>query len=170
MIRGVIFDLDGTLADTLEDIARSVNFALEAHGEPSHPLGDYPNFIGGGAENLIRKALREDRRDLVAAILQTYREHYAEHMLDHSAPFEGIPAVLDALTQSGFKLAVLSNKPDAPTRRMCSAMFSRWSLHPIFGERSGIARKPDPTSALECAQLMGLQPSQCLFVGDSAID
>lgn len=170
MIQGVIFDLDGTLADTLEDIARAVNFALEHHGEPTHPLADYPKFIGGGAENLIRKALREDRRHRVEELLATYRAYYAEHMLDHSRAFEGVPELLEALLARGLKVAVLSNKPDAPTRRLVNALFSQWPLSPVFGERSGIPRKPDPTSALEVAQLMSCDTRSLMFVGDTGID
>lgn len=170
VLDGVIFDLDGTLADTLEDIARSVNHALKAHGEPEHPLPAYRELIGAGAENLIRKALREDRRYRTAEVLATYRGHYAEHLLDHSRPFKGIEALLDALVARKKKLAVLSNKPDAPTKRLVDALFAKYPLSPVFGERAGIPRKPDPTSALEVARLMNVAPERCAFVGDSAID
>lgn len=170
MIEGVIFDLDGTLADTLEDIARSVNHALQFHGEPVHPLPAYRDLIGAGAENLIRRALREDRRYRTAEILATYRGHYSQHLLDHSRPFAGIEALLQTLIARGTKLAVLSNKPDAPTKRLVDALFSKYPFSPVFGERAGIPKKPDPTSALEVARLMGCKPERCVFVGDSAID
>lgn len=170
MIDAVIWDLDGTLADTLEDIALSVNHALKMHGEPDHPLPRYRDMIGAGAENLIRRALREDRRYRTAEVLATYRGHYAEHLLDNSRPFPGIEAVLDALVARKKKIAVLSNKPDAPTKRLVDALFSKHPFSAVFGERAGIPKKPDPTAALEVARLMGCKPERCLFVGDSAID
>lgn len=169
-INAVIFDLDGTLADTLLDIARSVNHALVAHGEPDHPLPAYRDMIGAGAENLIRRALREERRYRTAEVLATYGGHYSEHLLDHTRPFAGIYALLDVLVQRGVKLAVLSNKPDAPTKRLVDALFAKYPFSPVFGERAGIPKKPDPTSALEVARLMNSKPERCLFVGDSAID
>lgn len=170
MIDAVIFDLDGTLADTLEDIARSVNHALLLHGEPVHPLPSYRDLIGAGAENLIRRALREERRYRTAEVLATYRGHYSEHLLDHSRPFPGMEALLTELIARKKKLAVLSNKPDAPTKRLVDALFSKYPFASVFGERAGIPKKPDPTSALEVARLMNVTPSRCAFVGDSAID
>ncbi|MBX5483225.1 MAG: HAD family hydrolase [Myxococcaceae bacterium] len=166
----VIFDLDGTLADTLDDIADATNAALRASGQPEHPRDRYKLFVGAGVENLARAALPPDRMDLVADVVRGFREHYSAHIVDRSRPFPEIPAALDALVARGIRMAVLSNKVDALTKRIVGVCFSKWPIDPVFGERAGVPKKPDPAAALEIARHWGRDPSRIAFVGDTGID
>lgn len=165
-----LFDLDGTLVDSLADIAAAMNHTLAAHGLPTHPLEAYRRFVGEGVRRLVERALPRERLELAETILADYQRRYAEHLLVHTAPFPGIAQLLDALAARGLAVAVLSNKPDGATRRIVQALFSSWRLEPVHGERPHVPRKPDPTAALEIARVLGVEPGRCLFVGDSAID
>lgn len=165
-----LFDLDGTLVDSLADIGGAVNHALASHGLPVHPIEAYRSFVGEGVRRLVERALPVGQLELATTVLVAYRRHYAEHLLVHTAPFPGIAALLDALVARGLRLAVLSNKPDDATRTIVRALFSRWSPEPVHGERPGVPRKPDPTAALEIAGALGVEPERCLFIGDSGID
>lgn len=169
-IKAAIFDLDGTLVDSLADIGGAMNRALAHHGLPTHPVDAYRLFVGDGVQKLAERALPRDRQELKEPVLAEYRRYYAEGLLDRTQPFPGIEGLLDGLTERGVALAVLSNKPDPATRRIVTHFFSRWPLKAVFGERAGVPRKPDPTAALEIARAVGAQPDECLFVGDSAID
>lgn len=166
----VIFDLDGTLADTLDDIADAMNAGLLALGQPTHGRDDYRAFVGEGVVNLARAALPSDRQDLVDQAVAQFRQHYAQHIVDRTRAFPDVPAMLDALAAKGLKLAVLSNKIDSMTRRIVDLCFARWSLEPVFGERAGVPKKPDPQAALEMAQVLGVAPARIAFVGDTSID
>ncbi len=166
----VIFDLDGTLADTLEDIADAMNASLLSLGQPTHSLGAYRRVVGAGIENLARDTLPADRQELVAQAVAGFRSHYSAHIADTTRPFPEVPAMLDALVQRGLKLAILSNKIDAMTKHIGELCFGRWKFDVIFGERPGVPRKPDPTAALEIAALLKVAPERTLFVGDTAID
>lgn len=168
--RALIFDLDGTLADTVEDIAAAVNRALVHHGAAPHPLSAFRDFVGAGAENLLARALGEGSPLPLAEVLATYREFYAEEMFSRSRPFPGVEALLEALLSCGHALAVLSNKPHPATVRMVEGLFGRFRLEPVFGERPGVPRKPDPRAALEIAARLHCPPEACLFVGDTGID
>ncbi|MBM4379258.1 MAG: HAD family hydrolase [Deltaproteobacteria bacterium] len=165
-----IFDLDGTLADTVEDIAAAVNRTLVHHGAAPHPLAAYRDFVGAGAENLITRALGAGSPLSAAEVLSTYRQVYAEEMFRRSRPFPGVEPLLEGLLARGHPVAVLSNKPHAATVRMVEVLFGRFQLAPVFGDRPGVPRKPDPQSALEVASLLGRAPAECLFVGDTGID
>jgi phosphoglycolate phosphatase len=166
----IIFDLDGTLADTLQDIALSMNAALAALGQPQHQEPHYRTLVGEGVTTLARRALPADREDLVPAALAHFRAHYAAHLLDHTRPYPEIPSLLDALAQRGLPQAILSNKLDPMTQDIVSGCLGRWRFHPVFGERPGVPRKPDPTAALEIAMALGTKPARTLLVGDSAVD
>lgn len=166
----VIFDLDGTLADTLEDIADSMNEALSQLAQPAHPREAYRDMVGEGVVNLARNALPPGREELVEEAVTRFRAHYAAHIVDHTRAFPEVPAMLDALAARGVKLAVLSNKIDAMTRRIVERCFSKWQFDAVFGEREGVPRKPDPTSALEIAAMLRVAPARCAFVGDTWID
>jgi phosphoglycolate phosphatase len=168
--RGVIFDLDGTLADSLEDIASAMNRTLEAHGFPAHPLSAYRTFVGEGVRKLVERAMPPGTDPLREAFITAYQDDYAEHLLDATRLYPGIPAVLDGLQRAGVPVGVLSNKPDAPTRRLVEALCSRWQFGAVVGERPGVPRKPDPASALALADALGAPPESVAFVGDTSVD
>ena len=168
--RGVIFDLDGTLADSLEDIAAAMNRTLAAHGFPLHPASAYRTFVGEGVRKLVERALPPGTEQLRESFLGAYQADYAEHLLDATRLFPGIPEVLDGLRSAGVPVGVLSNKPDLPTRRMVDALCSRWKFGAVFGERPGVPRKPDPTLALVLADALGAPPETVAFVGDTSVD
>lgn len=166
----VVFDLDGTLVDTLADIGHAMNAALAALGQPGHPFEAYRGFIGEGVRRLAERALPPGRGDLVDAATAEFRRVYGEHLLDRTRPYPGVPELLDGLVAAGVPLAVLSNKPDPATRRIVESLFARWPFAEIGGERPGVPRKPDPAAALAIADALGVAPARCLFVGDSGID
>jgi len=168
--RGVIFDLDGTLADSLEDIASAMNRTLEAHGFPVHAISAYRTFVGEGVRKLVERALPPGTEHLREAFIAAYQDDYAAHLLDATRLFPGIPELLDGLQRAGVPVGVLSNKPDVPTRRLVEALCGRWQFGAVFGERPGIPRKPDPASALALADALGAPPESVAFVGDTSVD
>jgi phosphoglycolate phosphatase len=169
-LRAALFDLDGTLLDSLHDIGAAMNHALAAHALPVHPLANYRRFVGDGVRVTVARSIPVGREDLHEAVLATYHAFYAEHMLDHTRPFPGVPAVLARLEAKGVKLAVLSNKPDAATRQLVESLLPDVRFDAVYGERAGVPRKPDPTSALGVAAELGVAPGDCAFIGDTAVD
>ncbi|PTL83501.1 HAD family hydrolase [Vitiosangium sp. GDMCC 1.1324] len=169
-LRAALFDLDGTLLDSLHDIGAAMNHALATHGLPVHPLAAYRHFVGEGVRVLVSRAVPADQEALHEPVLAAYRAFYAEHMLDHTQPYPGIPEVLARLAGEGVKLAVLSNKPDAATRRLVAALLPDVRFGAVYGERAGVPRKPDPTAALGVAAELNVGPGDCAFVGDTAVD
>ncbi len=172
MPAAVIFDLDGTLLDTLDDLADSANEALSAGGFPSHPVDAYRTFVGDGMAVLIERILPAEARlsGEVDRVLQTYRAAYDRRWKAKTILYPGIDDLLTGLAGKGIPLAVLSNKPQAYTE-ICMAHFL--GHHPfqiIFGQRDHVTRKPDPAGAWEIAQQLGLAPQEVLFVGDTATD
>lgn len=169
-IAAVLFDLDGTLADTLEDIAAAANHALAALGRPPRPVHDYRYLAGQGLRWLIERALATDDDDLVPEGMRLFREHYAVHSLDHTRPYPGIEPLLDELTRRRLKLAVLSNKPDPETRRLVAQVFGRWRFDAVAGHRPPAPLKPDPAAALAIADELGVLPGDWLYLGDTRVD
>lgn len=169
--RAVIFDLDGTLADTLPDLTDAVNHGLAAFGAPPRPAADIRDWIGEGLPVLCRRAIDAAGAKIaveeMAPLVSTY---YAKHRLDKSGPFPGIPELLDELTARSLLICVLSNKPHLHTAPMVNAMFDRWTFAAIEGYREESRKKPDPRTALEIVARLGLQPSQVMMVGDSFTD
>jgi phosphoglycolate phosphatase len=168
----VLFDLDGTLINSLADIAASANEVLASLGHPEHPTERYREFIGEGVAVLFRRALPAAHRDdeTVARCVEGFRRAYDRGWNVRTRVYDGIPELLDALVERGLALAVLSNKPDTFTKACVDEYGARWSFRAVLGAREGIPNKPDPTSAIEIAGRLGCNPSEVVYVGDSAID
>lgn len=170
--RGVAFDFDGTLLDTLQDLAESVNCVLGRSGFPQHTLDEYRHFVGAGIEDLARRVLPEGHRDeaTVTRTLAEVRQEYHRRWPDNTHPYDGIPELLDALAARGIAMAIVTNKPDDSTRQMAASLLPRWKFDVIIAATPDLPRKPDPKGALEAARTMGLPPEAILYVGDSDID
>jgi len=166
-VKGVIFDLDGTLIDSLADIAAAMNHSLRAVGMPEHVLDEYRDLVGEGARHLAERALPVGRGDLVEPVLDAYRSYYRDHAVDATRPY---PGILELLAEVRVPMAVVSNKPDAATRQVVAAMFPQASFRWVAGQRAGVPLKPDPHPALEACERMGVAPAGCVFVGDTRID
>ena len=170
--QAVIFDLDGTLLDTLEDLADSYNHALTKYGFPTHTTDAYRYFVGDGAVACATRALPEKNRDdeTVWACLAAFREYYARNWRNKTRPYDGVPEMLDALTVRGLKLAVLSNKTQEATERCVKGLLPDWRFDMIVGHRESLPRKPDPSGALEISAELDVAPAEFLFLGDTSVD
>lgn len=171
--KGVIFDLDGTLVDSLEDLANSVNGMLAAKGFPEHDLGEYRYFVGDGIMMLIKRALPlEYAADevFVKECLKSVNEEYMNRWSDRTRPYDGVQKLLSMINDNGIKIAVLSNKPHEFTKLIVPHFFPEISFDMVFGARDGIPRKPDTTAVYEILQSLGIAAKECLYVGDSNID
>ena len=172
-IKAIIFDLDGTLLNTLEDIAAAMNAALEENGFKTHPVDEYRLLIGQGVLNLSRTALPEQARNdpsIVRNVAEAMRREYKKRWADKTVPYTGIPELLDQLREAGIQTAVLSNKPDDFTRQCVQKFFPQHRFGAVLGERPWIPKKPDPTAAFEIARLLGFSPAFFACLGDSDID
>ena len=172
MIMIVIFDLDGTLLNTIDDLGYACNYALEHAGWPTHPIEAYPAKVGNGINNLIRRALPE--ADRTEENIQRVRTHfvpyYNEHNCDYTRPYEGIPELLKTLKERGYRLAVASNKYQAATEKIVNRFFPG-VFDVILGEREGIERKPNPQIVFDIIdRLTGETDCQLLYIGDSLVD
>lgn len=168
--RAVLFDLDGTLADTLADLANAVNFALTKVGCPTHPQERFRYLVGDGARNLCQRALPADRQDLVDELLRLMRDHYDAHCFDETRLYPGIPELVTELHRRGYRLAVLSNKPDVFTKRMIAHYFQPMPFDAVHGQQPGQPIKPDPTVALQIAGEFNIPASEWLYLGDTNTD
>lgn len=170
--RAVIFDLDGTLLDTIADLSDSVNNVLQRNHLPEHSDDDYKQWVGDGALHLILRALPEEKRgtDLVQKILKEFVKEYTLLWDKKTVPYTGIDNLLDTLTEMRIIKAVLSNKTHEFTVRMVETMLAKWKFEKVFGHRENTPRKPNPGSALEICSALNLNPCECLFIGDSDND
>ncbi len=172
--QAVLFDLDGTLLDTLEDLARSGNAVLRGRGHPVHPIDAYRTFIGDGMHQLARRIFPEEHRpaddDAIEVVLAEYREAYHRHWRDTTRPFAGIAELLDQLNGRDIPIGVVSNKAHDFTQLCVEEFLRPWRWSAVLGASEGRPPKPDPSVALEAARLMGVAPETCLFVGDSDVD
>jgi len=170
--RAVLFDLDGTLLDTLEDLADSTNAAVGRLGFPPHKLAAYKYFVGDGIVNLARRALPEAHRDegTVARCVALIREIYADHWADKTRPYPGIPELLDALAERRVPMAVVSNKPHDFTKLCVARLLPRWRFEAVVGVSDSVPPKPDPKGALGVAAKLELWPAHILYVGDTNTD
>jgi phosphoglycolate phosphatase len=170
--KAIIFDLDGTLLNTLDDLGNAVNRVLFNMGFPTHAIDEYRSFIGDGVEKLINRALPEQNRDedTVHTCFQAFREGYHKNWNVNTRPYDGIPELLDALKERGLKVAVLSNKPHDTTNLCVAELLQRWRFDVVLGHRDGIPHKPDPAGALEIAHRLNIPPEEFLYIGDSGVD
>lgn len=169
-MRAVLFDLDGTLADSLADLANATNWALAQVGCPTHPLEAYRQFVGDGARQLCARALPPGKQELVEETLRLMRDRYAAHCFEQTRLYPGIPELVSVLTERRYKLAVLSNKPDEFTKRMIAHYFKPSPFHAVRGQLANVPLKPDPTAALQIAGELGVPVSQWLYLGDTNTD
>ncbi len=172
MFKAAIFDLDGTLLDTLADLAAAMNAVLKKMSFATHPTTAYRYFVGEGIEMLVRRALPVDKTDneTIAYGVQAMEAEYGRCWADQTRPYAGIPHLLDTLAARSIPLAILSNKPQAFTLLTVNRLLSDWSFDPVHGARPDIPRKPDPSGALLIAAHLGIDPSQCLYLGDTSTD
>ena len=167
-----IFDLDGTLLDTLGDLAASVNFALRTHEMPEHSIDDVRRFVGNGVRRLMERAVPEGADNpQFEAVFAAFREYYIHHSLDTTRPYEGIPETLAALRERGCRLAVVSNKMRKATEELCRYFFPD-TIEVAIGEdeAAGIHKKPAPDTVFEALRQLGVEKENTVYVGDSDVD
>ena len=167
-----VFDLDGTLLDTLGDLAASTNYALRTHGMPEHSLDDVRRFVGNGVRVLMERAVPQGAENpQFEAAFQTFRTHYMQHSLDTTKPYDGILETLEALKAEGCRLAVVSNKMMAATQELCRHFF-RDTIEVAIGEHEtqGIRKKPAPDTVNEAFRQLGVGKERAVYVGDSDVD
>ncbi|MBE6325174.1 MAG: HAD family hydrolase [Bacteroidales bacterium] len=167
----LIFDLDGTLLNTIDDLGYACNYALAQTGFPTHPIEAYPAMVGNGISNLIRRALPEAERndETVARLREFFVPYYNEHNCDQTRPYDGIPQLLSTLRAKGHTLAVASNKYQAATEKIVRHFFPD-TFDCILGERDGIPRKPDPQIVADILSAVASKASLPLYIGDSLVD
>jgi phosphoglycolate phosphatase len=171
LFQAVVFDLDGTLLDTLDDLADCVNAVLTENGLPVHPNASYKNMVGKGAQNLLAVASGRDILDAsVTRMQERFSMAYADGWRNKTRPYEGIAQVLRQLADRGVPMAVLSNKYDGMTRLMAAHFFAGIPFAAVIGQRPGVPDKPDPASALEISARMGVDPDKTVYFGDSGTD
>jgi len=171
--QAIILDVDGTLLDTLRDLADSMNGTLRHFGFPVHKLEKYKHFVGEGIENLVRRSLPDSAKtdpELISRCIETMQQIYGRNWNVNSRPYPGIPELLDALTARGLKMAVLSNKPHVLTQRAIEKLLPTWRFEVVMGECPPVPRKPDPSSALGIANRLGVEPAGFLYLGDTGTD
>lgn len=170
--KGIIFDLDGTLVNSLEDIADAMNHVLALHLLPVHDVEAYRTFVGNGMRKLAERALPEEMRknDVCEAYFKEMFDYYGAHCTIKSKAYEGIPELIQALTQQSVPIAVLSNKAHDLTQKVVSAIFSPDAFLTVVGLKDEATKKPNPAAAIQICEQMGGAPEDFMFVGDSDVD
>lgn len=166
--KAILFDMDGTLLDTLTDMADAVNHILSVHGWPLRTTEEVRTFVGNGARRLMERAVPpEATGGDFEAVLTEYRDWYQAHNCVATAPYPGIPALLAALAEAGVKTAVVSNKPDATTKTLAARFFPGL---PAFGQRDDVPPKPAPDLVFRALETLGVDAAGTVYVGDSEVD
>ncbi len=168
----VIFDLDGTLLNTIGDLARACEVVLQKRNLPQHTYEEYCSFVGNGIMRLVERALPEELRtpDFVAEVRRDFVEYYTAHIDSLTRPYEGVTALLDELTRRGIRVAVASNKFQAGTEKLVRLFFPHIEFAAVLGQREGVALKPDPQIVDDILSLTGIARDRVLYVGDSGVD
>lgn len=172
MTKLIIFDLDGTLLNTIADLANSTNYALDLNGYPTHEVGKYNFFVGNGINKLFERALPEGEKSMenVLKIREAFVPYYDVHNADDSRPYGGIENLLTKLRERGIQLAVASNKYDSATKKLIKHFFPNVPFASVYGQRDGINVKPDPTIVFDILKDTGISADEALYVGDSGVD
>ena len=169
-MKAVIFDLDGTLLDTLTDLANAVNAALEANGMPVRTIEEIRQFVGNGARNLLIRSVPDGLENpKFEKTLAAFRSYYADHCKDYTKPYEGIMELLESLKQLGIKMAIVSNKPDSAVKELAKEYFGAY-IAVAIGDREGVARKPAPDTVYKALEELGVSSKEAVYVGDSDVD
>lgn len=169
--KAVIFDLDGTLLNTLKDIADSANEALDRYGLPPHPVDAYRYFVGDGVATLMKRVMPADSTDdVIVESIERFKSNYEQRWHNKTRPYPGIMDMLAYLQHSGVKMAILSNKPDNFTQKCVKLFFPKILFHVVSGKKDDVPPKPDPFSTLSIIDTLDVAPGRTLFVGDSSVD
>ncbi len=168
----IIFDLDGTLINTIADLAQSTNYALAQLGYPTHEEASYKFMVGNGINKLFERALPEtDRNEAnILKVREKFVPYYDEHNTDKSHPYEGIEVLLEQLSRDGFKMAVASNKYQSATSKLIKFYFPEIHFETVLGQREGVKPKPDPTIVYDILKATQVDRKDVLYVGDSGVD
>ena len=171
MKKAIFFDIDGTLLNTIEDLANACNYALTTLGYKTHEVEKYKTFVGNGRYKLVERMLPEDRRDMenIEKALKLFDTYYEKHMIDMTKPYDGIMEMLDSLINRGINIAVVSNKPHEFTTEVVKNYFGdRFKV--VYGHKKNTKEKPDPWAVLEVIEEFNVNKDECLYIGDSEID
>ena len=170
--RAALFDLDGTLLDTLDDLADAANRVLASEGMPVHKVEEYKYFVGDGLATLIERIVPSDQHneETLCRIIDAFRQDYGAHWHVKSKPYAGVLEMLTGLQKRGMRLGVLSNKPHDFTKLCVQRMLADFSFYPVLGQRDGVPKKPDPAGALEAAALLDIPVKEILYFGDTSVD
>lgn len=170
MSKAILFDLDGTLVNSIYDIAAAMNYALESLGQPTFATERYYKMVGNGMKNLCRRALAENRQALLEELLQRYNARYLAHCCDLTQVYDGVPALLRELKARGYKLALITNKPADQAKNVMETLLPGAPLDVIWGQQPPFAVKPDPAVYFHVCELLGVEPKDTLYCGDSDVD
>lgn len=170
MITTIVFDLDGTLLDTLEDLTDSVNYAIGKYGFPERTIDEIRSFVGNGIAKLIERVIPEGTENPhYGEILKTFREYYALHCKDKTKPYAGILEMLDTLEKQGYRMAVVSNKFDAAVKELCALYFGE-RIRTAVGESEKVRKKPAPDAVYRVLEELSASAEQAVYIGDSDVD
>lgn len=167
-----IFDLDGTLLNSIDDLGHAANYALEKNGYPTHSIASYPFFVGNGVRRLIERVLPEDARtvNIVDRLLVHFKEYYNEHNTDFTVPYQGIPELLNKLSAHGVAIAVASNKYQQATEKLINHYFPNISFVAVEGQKDTVPVKPDPSIVFEILSKAKMPKADTIYIGDSGVD
>lgn len=168
--RAAVFDLDGTLVNSLQDLADSANELLMAYDRPMHPAAAYRYFVGNGSRKLMERILPDVSQEMIDEALERYKEIYARRMLRTTAPYEGIPELLAGLRALGVRLGVCTNKHRSAAESIVGTLFPADTFDIVIGDRPNVPRKPDPANVYAALDVIGVKPEEAVYLGDSGVD
>lgn len=169
MVKAVIFDLDGTLIDTIDELSNASNYALRRLGFPTWKVADYRTFVGNGIKRLLLRSLPEDKKDKIDEARSFFDEYYSAHVLDTTPVYDGINELIAELKKRNIRMAVNTNKAQKFASGLIEKVFPN-TFEIVIGDEGGYPRKPDPCAAFAIAEKMGVKPDECVFMGDSGVD